>query len=204
MSCRVTTSLPGTRVLCESHRVPPCGPAGICAGRVNRLSNPPWLRQRDEIPCRHSRTSAPGLPSSPHPRRLQRVRGDAIARAVFGPLVVRVEIVVSQVPELIGANPLKAAWADRRLTALDPALPLPAKATMARAVHLALPSVLHQPLPSLLRRLDLAPFRSTSAIRRNHDLSLQNRGETRRRVGEVAERTPKRPHINSPTFQALR
>jgi hypothetical protein len=79
---------------------------------------------------------------------------------------------VAEVPGLVCADGLDASWADRRLTALDPASPLLPQTAMGDSVALPLDAILHQPLPSLVRRFDLAPFRSTSAIRRDHDLSL--------------------------------
>jgi hypothetical protein len=102
---------------------------------------------------------------------------------VFGLLDVGMQIVVTEVPVLVCVDGLEASWADRRLTALDPASRLLPETAMGDAIALPLDAVLHQPPPSLVRALDLASFRSTSTIRRNHALSLDNRGEKAKGVG---------------------
>ena len=94
-------------------------------------------------------------------------------------LDVGIHIVVTEVPGLVCADWLTASWADRRLTALDPASRLLPQTTMGDAIALSLDAFLYQPLPSFVMALQFAPFRSTSAICRDRDLSLQNRRETR-------------------------
>jgi hypothetical protein len=66
------------------------------------------------------------------------VRSASVAQPVFGLLDVGIHIVVAEVPMLVCADGLEASWADRRLTALDPANPFLPTAAMGDAVALSL------------------------------------------------------------------
>jgi hypothetical protein len=57
---------------------------------------------------------------------------------VLGLLDVGIDIVVTEVPVLVCVDGLEASWADGRLTALDPASPLPPQPTMGDSVALSL------------------------------------------------------------------
>ena len=83
------------------------------------------------------------------------MRSTSIAPPVFGLLDVGIHIVVTEVPMLVCADGLEASWADGRLTAFDPASPFLPQTAMSDPIALPLDAVLHQPPPSLGRRLDL-------------------------------------------------
>ena len=90
---------------------------------------------------------------------------------MFWSLDAWVDVVVTEIPELIGADGITTARADQQLTALDTTCELPAQTMMAGAVELALALVAYQSLSSLLSALDLARCRSSAAVGGNHGLS---------------------------------
>ena len=68
-----------------------------------------------------SRLSVHRLPVA---RRPKQIRRGAVARPMFGPLEIQIEVVVTQVPKLVGTDSLSTTRADRQLARLDPASPL--------------------------------------------------------------------------------
>ena len=121
-------------------------------------------------------------PCSPHPRPPQLIRRERLhARCWASRCGGRSRCGLD--PTIVRANPETAARADRELAALDPTCELRTTATVGWPIFRPQVSVLHQPLPPLLRALGFSPFPSISAISRNHARSLLNRGETPKGVG---------------------
>jgi hypothetical protein len=80
------------------------------------------------------------------------------------PRDAEVYIVVTEIPQLVWADPTTTAGADRHETRLDATLEVLASTEVSRAVELALPTVPGQPQPSLLVAFDRDRFRPLSGI----------------------------------------
>ena len=82
---------------------------------------------------------------------------------MFRPRDAEVYIVVTEIPQLVWADPTTTARADRRCEAgLDATRELLASTVVGRAVELALPTVPGQPQSSLLVALDRGRLRPLS------------------------------------------
>ena len=96
---------------------------------------------------------------------------------MLGTRDAEVDIVMVQVPELVGTDHLAAARAGEVLTALDAALELRPATMVGRRIQLTRTRILCPPHLSLRRRLDLPRFRPSSIICRNHEESPSGRNE---------------------------
>jgi hypothetical protein len=78
---------------------------------------------------------------------------------MFGPSDAEVCIAVTEIPQLVWADPPTTAWADWHEAGLDATLEVLASTEVGGAVELALPAVSGQPQPSLLMAFDFGRLR---------------------------------------------